>query len=616
MPINPDSKKAGQIVSEITEKSDNYEKRMSTRLARWTEIAEYFNGKTYTVRDNAKVSHNSAELYKACRAIANMKYRMLTGQKPFFELTAMDIIGHSDPGKLLKMEHYASNQLELSRFDKGLYHALFQQELYGTIAVHETYEPLRNSYLGQKRYITTYRPISLINCAFAIDSYDVEEAGWVCINDIQSKAILKKLLNHDPDGKMYNLKNIKTCLDEPDYEPRVNEWVNQRMAWQGYTNGNFEGGIERSTYYGPLDCLDDGNEYCVEIVNRKHIIRMEIYEGIRPVRIATINNIDIEPLGNGQGDIFRPLLGQLDDVRSYLLNTVAFAGANMFAKQKSYGEEDMEFSIRNFGLVNLENPNLTPLGPNPSVVAQLAAYEDRLTKQYRNGSGASDVLQAVVNNESATATEVSLAMNEAVRNISVAAEQAARPLVADHIKVIFQNAQKYNTEPFTINIKGVPLVIEPTDLQIDVDVRVKTVTDQDFRPARIRNLMNTLQIMNSMAPNAMNGYKINPTPALVELLKLMDVPDWANSVQPINEADLIRAQVMAQIQPQSGMIPVGTKAEATADAGMPSKYEQRSINRGEQNTSDTVSTPAGDVLSAPGDQAQTNQAIRSSSVRP
>ena len=614
MSIKPKSVKATQIIAEITAKNDNYERRMASRLGRWVEIAEYFQGKTYTVRDNAKISQNSAELYKSCRAIANMKYRMMTGQKPFFELRPMDIIAHQSPDKLLKAEHYCDNQLELSRFDKGLYRALYQKELYGTIAIHEQYEPLRGSFLGQKRYITTYRPVSLINCAFAIDNYDVEEAGWKCLNDIQPKNTLNRLLAHDPNGEVYDLAEIKACLNEADYSPRVNQWVMQRMAWQGYINGNFEGAIERSTYYGPLDCLDDGEEYAIEVVNRKHIIRMEVYEGICPVRIATSNSIDIEPLGNGQGDIFRPLLGQLDDVRSYLLNTIAFAGANMFAKQKSYGEEDMEFSIRNFGLINLENPNLVPLGPNPNTVNELAAYEDRLTKQFRNASGASDVLQAIVNNESATATEVSLSMNEAVRNLSVAAEQDSRPLVADHIKVILQNAQKYITKPFTLNIKGIPVVIEPNDLRMDIDVRVKTVTDQDFRPARVRNLMNALQIMNSMPPNAMNGIKVNQVSTLMELLKMLDVPDYTNSVQPISEQDLIRAQVMAQMMAngQGGQIQVGTPAENRADVGAPSVSEQRSMNKG---TQDTISTPAGEVLSAPGDRQETLQAIRSSSVR-
>ena len=161
MSIKPNSVKATQIIAEITAKNDNYERRMASRLGRWVEIAEYFQGKTYTVRDNAKISQNSAELYKSCRAIANMKYRMMTGQKPFFELRPMDIIAHQSPDKLLKAEHYCDNQLELSRFDKGLYRALYQKELYGTMAIHEQYEPHRGSFFGQKRYITTYRPVSL-----------------------------------------------------------------------------------------------------------------------------------------------------------------------------------------------------------------------------------------------------------------------------------------------------------------------------------------------------------------------------------------------------------------------------------------------------------------------
>lgn len=618
--IKPTQNMSTRIVAEITGKNNAYETRMATRLARWTEIAEYFQGKTPTVRDNAKISPNSAELYKSCRAIANMKFRMLTGQTPFFELSPMDIIGHADERRIIKAEHYVNNQLELSNFKKGLHRTLYQKELYGTVAVHEQYEPLRGSFLGTKRYITTYRPVSMINCAFAIDTYDVEESGWVCLNDIQNRYVLNTLLSHDPNGVIYNRGAIEECLNAPAYSPRVNQWVMQRMAWQGYINGNFDNGIERSFYYGPLECMNDGEEYAVEVVNRKYIIRMEAYDGLRPVRVSTQNTIDIEPLGNGQGDIFRPLLGQLDDVRSYLLNTVAFAGANMFVKQKSYGEEDGELAIRNFGFLNMENPNIVPLAPMPSTVNELAAYEDRLTKQFRNASGASDVLQAVVSNESSTATEVSLAMNEAVRNLSVSSEMDAKPLVADHIKVILQNAQRYNTKPFTLTINKVPVVIEPNDLLIDLDVRVKTVTDQDFRPSRVRNLMNTLQILNTIPPQAMSGYKVNVAPTVIELVRLQNVPNFEETIQDISQQDLIRSRLINGVtNAPMQAVNVGTASENRLDTGRPSRAEERGLNRGTLSpniNSDVVSTPGGEVLGAPGDQSNTLQAIKSSSVRP
>ena len=618
--LSPEKKR--KVVSEIRQKKSAYEQRMSNRLGRWTEISEYFHGKTYTASDNAKISPNSAELYKSIRAIVNMKYRMLTGSKPRFMLSSNDLIGDSDPRKLLIAEHYVQQQLELGNFNNGLYMALYLQELYGTAVVHSQYEPKEDSFLGQKQYFTSYRPVSLINCAFSLDGYDATQAGWVCITDIQGRnTTLNHLLNVDPDGKVYDKKEIQDVLNSAEYDPQINQWVRLRMAWSGFLDGNFHGGMERSFYYGLLDYLDDGQKYLVEVVNNEYIIRMEAYDGIRPVRVSTINNFDIEPLGDGQGDMFRPALKQLDDIRSALLNTCTFAGANMFAKKKSYSEEDSEMAITNFGLVNLDNPNVVPLGPNPQTIAALAAYEDRLTKNFRNAVGAQDVLQAVVNSDATTATEVSLAMNEAVRNISVSAEMCAPYLVRDHIKLILQNAQKYTTKPFTLVVAGKAMVITPKDLLVDINVGVKTMTDQDFRPARVRNLMTTLQLINTIPPQAMQGVKINIVPTLVELLRLLDIPNYQESVQVLTPQDLLKQQLMAQLQAQqiAGPQSVGNNAENRLDNERPGRMEQRNLNKGvvaDANAqSETMHTPVGQVLTAPGDANETLQATRSASVQ-
>ena len=618
---NPSQEESHEICDEILGKIGSYESRMTTRLARWIEIAELYCNKTATQKENSKNSPNSAELYKAVRAISNMQFRMLTGQKPWYELEAMDILGHSDPHKIIKAEHYVANQLELSRFNKGLYRALVQLNLYGTVAIHEQYEPLRASFLGRKRFITSFRPVSLVNCAFAMDAYDIEESGWVALSDIQNRSELKKLRTHDPEGKIYNISKLNDAENEKDYIPHVNNWVTQRMAWSGYVNTNFYGGMERVTYYGPLDCKNDGEEYCVEMVNRKHIIRCEAYEGLRPIRIAAVNTLDVEPHGNGLGDQFRPLLGQLDDTRGALLNTVTLAGANMFAKQKSLTEEDMEFSIRNFGILNLENPQLTSVGPNPNTVNVLAGYEQSLTQQFRQASGATDTLQALVNGEAATATSVSLSMNEAVRNLSVASEVVAPVICADHIKVILQNAQKYNTEPFVLSINKAPLTILPSDLLIDVDVRVKTMTDQDFRPAKVNKLMTAMQLMMGAGPNAIPGHKMDIGPVLMELLKTLDVPDYDKTVQPLTEEDLLQMRLMAEVNAPSQ--PEGEESEEAesgqerrAQGEQPGRKEQRTMNRtmGLPAAEGTMQTPIGETMAAPGDMQETTRAVRSSSA--
>jgi hypothetical protein len=437
--------------------------------------------------------------------------------------------------------------------------------------------------------------VSLINCAFALDSYELDECGWVCLSDIQSKKELNKLLAHDPDGKVYSKKNIESVLNQ-EYSPKVNTWVAQRMAWQGYVDNEFKGGMERRHYYGPLECLNDKAEYCVEICNRESIIRMEEYDGIRPVRIATINTIDVEPLGNGMYDMFRPLLSKIDDAESALLNMITLAGANMYAKQKSLSDEDTEFAIRQFGVMSLENPNLNPISPDPNNLSAIAGYTADQIQKFRQASGATDTLQAIVPADQATATSVSLAMNESVRNLSVTAQTIAPTLVQDHIRVVLQNEQMYNTEPFVLNIGGAPITVVPADLLLDVNVRIKTVTDQDFRPARLQRIREGIQLMGMFGPNAIPGKKVNPGPAILEYLKILDIPNYQDTIQDISEEDLLNMRLAADM----GM----PAPEGGAVGGGPMPAPSKS----------TITTPVGEVLAAPGDNTETTAAVRNSSV--
>ena len=594
--ISPSAEKAAKIREEILSKIHHYESRMGYRLQRWVEAAEMYQGRTATHKENSKASPNSAELFKAIRARRDMILRMLLGQKPCFELECMDIIGYDEPAKILKAEHYVNNQLEMARFDKGMARAIDQLLLYGSVAVHESYEPLRQSFLGQKHYVTTFRPQSLINCAFALDAYDIEESGWVAISDIQAKNELFKLKAHDPKGEVYNIGQIDKNLSQSDYCPEVNTWVNQRMAYAGYMDGKFENGMERVFYYGPLDCMNNRTaEYAVELTNREFIIRMEEYEGIRPVRIATVNTIDVEPLGNGLYDTFAPLLKKIDDTESALVNQIELAGLSMFRMQKDLTDEDAEFTMRQFGIARTSNP-LEPIGPNPANIQAVAGYGADQVQKFRQAAGAPDTLQAIVSGEQATATATSLAMNEAVRSLSVQAQLLSPVLLADHIRVVLQNAQKYVTQPFVMNIKGVPVETMPSDLMIDVNVRVKTTTDQDFRPAKLQRLREGIQLMAMFPPNAIPGKKMNPGPAIEEYLKILDVPKYNETVQDITEEDMLQSAVAAQM----GMGGAGS---------MPPQIQESEQEEG------AINTPVGPVLAAPGDAKRTSQAIDSAQVQ-
>lgn len=584
-------KQRKEVAEEINEKVKKYESKMCGKLSRWSEIAELYSGKSLTKKENSVTTPNSPELYKAIRSLANIKMRMLLGQKPFFELQPMDILAAQNWENLVKIEHYVLQQSDLANLNKNLYKSLVHLLLYGTTAIHNPYISSRASFLGRKNNYTAYRPVSMINCAFSLDSYDIEEAAWIALNDIQSKRELHSILKYDIEEKLYDKSQINKAIEQKDYKPEVNTWVNQRMAWQGFVDGNFENGIERTTYYGPLEALDDGNEYTIEMVNREFIIRCEICEGLKPVRIAAINQIDVEPLGNGLGDVFLPLLKTIDSTESAMLNMITLAGANMFTKQKSLMEEDAEWTIRNFGIIGLENPQINSISPDPNNLIAVSQYKDYQIQKFRQASGATDNLQAIVSNEEATATQTTLAMNEAVRNASVQAEIIAPSLLRDYVKIVIQNAIKYNTQPLVVNIDGTPSNLFPSDFLLDLDVRIKTTTDQDFKPARQRRLVEALTLMSSTGPNAIPGKVINLGPTLLEYLKTLDIPKWNESIKDITEEDLMNMSLISQMQNPQAKVPAM-----------------------EQEEEERLTTPAGDVLSAPGDDLAKTETIKSSGV--
>jgi hypothetical protein len=618
-----DDKTRREVVDEVIGKIKKYENKMSYRLARWVEAAELYQGKTSTANNNSKISNNSPELFKSIRAIRNMMMRMILGTKPSFSLVANDVIGYEHPDRLIKAEHFVQQQMGLANFPVGLAAAIDSMLLYGTVAVHNPYEPVRASYLGKKQYVTQFRPLSLINCAFSMDSYNISECGWVALSDVQSKKELSKLLSYDPDGKIYDKAEIAKCQEQNDYAPEVNTWVTQRLAWQGYLNQRFEGGIERVTYYGPLDCIGegyDGADYCVEIVNREFIIRAEEYTGLRPVRIAAINNLPPEPLGNGMGDMFRPILGEIDEAKSAMLNMITLAGASMFRMQKDITDEDAEFYIRQFGIARTQNP-LEPIGPNPSNLTAVAQFMQDRIQTYRQASGATDTLQALVTGDQATATATSLAMNEAVRNVSLLAELCAPYLHRDYVKQILENAQKYNTEPMVVPIGGIPAEILPSELLIDVNVDVNTSTDQDFRPAKLMRMREGLQVGAMFGQSlAAIGKKFNPGPVLTEYFKDLDIPNYDKVIEDMTDEDLLRGQLAAQMSmPQQGgeQEEEGENEESGGEErvsnGKPGKRERRMLNRNmAMPMANTTQTPVGQVMSAPGDQDASTKVIRSS----
>lgn len=590
-------KKSKLIVDEIVGKVNSYESSMSSLLATYTELAEIFLIKPGNLREGSFSNPRVAEMYRAVNAISKMEYRMLTSQKPFFELVPMDIISYTNPVDVIASENYIKQQLKYSEYDINLLRALFSKNLFGTVFVEEPYYTKKVNFLGRKVGVTGFQPRSLLQVAFSRDNFNLRDYSWVSLADYKTRQQLEMCLKND-DTEIYNKDAFSEYINDTE-APYINNWIQTRLQASGFDTDGFNDGnvAEVSSYYGPLDTLNDGLIYNVLVINRKYLFRITEVPGLTPVRTATMVDFELEPLGYGIGTLLKNLSNDIDANRAKLNDIVTFSTYNMFVKGRESGIEDADFTARPWGIIEVDDPNgFKPLVNNFQNAKMALDYEMLLKDDFRNASGATNTLQAIVG-ENVTATEVSLAMNESVRNISVNSEMTAKSLVRDHIQLVLENGQKYQSERMVVNIDGIPTIIEPNQLKIDVDVEVRTMTDQNFRPARLKNTITALQTLLTIPPQSMPGMKVNIEPMVKEIAKMLDIPAFGEVIQPITEQDLIAMKVQAEMGQPSQL-------QNTRQGNVPIPMEPQNVQQ----------TPAGEVLQPPGEGEATMQAIQNAST--
>lgn len=586
--------KVREIIDEIVSKQTEYETVNAYRMANWNKIAEAFLCKNNVAGDGKNWSNPAiGEMFRSVRALTNMTYRMLTSQRPFFALIPNDISGLKRPQDLIYQSNYIQSNLEYANYRQNLKKAIQQTYLYGTCFVESQYVTKTVNFLGRKASYTNFIPRSLLNSAFSRSTYDIEESPWYSFADVVNKAgVISTILNNKDKEDGYIQESVN-AIQEDNNRPVVNEWVNQRLVAAGYDKALEDSNsvCELITYYGTLDTKNDGKTYCIQIVNRNTIIRMYEHKGIVPVRVGKLVDFELDAMGYGIGDMFVNLHDSITDMRQFAMNLAAFAGANMYVKRKDTAIEDGSYQIEQNKVIATESPSeFTPLTSNPLALKMVSEMEERLRSEFRSNSGATDTLQAVPT-EDATATEVSLMMNEAVRNTSVVAEMISVPFVQKYIQNILENGQKYVRTPTVVNVNGVPVVVNPSSLLVDVNVAVKTMTDQDFRPRRLRNLQESLKLI-TLLPS--DKYVVDPTPILNEIMRLQEVPGFSTIIRPKTDEELVNEQAM-QIAAQQ----VATQLTA------PMAESQGPV--------ETLSTPGGEVLQPTGTEQESLAAVRSAS---
>ena len=538
-----------KILSECVEKVQSFEANMSNVLSQVGETNDLFIIKRPSRKKNAFSNPRLTEMHRSTMTLSTLMYRMMTAKDPFFSVMPMDFYGDPfDPmSKFINSERAwtvqaaMDTQLRVAKYRQQLLKANMFCVPFGTVICQEDYKVVGVNAKGRKVPVTDFVPRMMDQIAFDRSALEIDQADWLATMDVVSDANLYRLLSEaDSIGTPWIKKAIKAAIDLKETSGTINEYVRTRIQ---RTQGNQSDEAiatrkEIIMYYGKLDCMNDGIEYVVAIINRKMIVRFHannFQHGKRPFRTAKW--IDwAGPMGLGLGQLLGPMHRSMDGNRQKVQDDIALRTYSMWTRRKGSINDD-DLILKPHALIDVDDhSDLQRLRIEGGGAEAGLTLEERLIAEFRAASSATDNLQGITTG--VTASESALAQNESLRRISVAAEMAAESLVREHLEVCHANNGEYIKQPFNINRSGIVQAVYPEDFNMDADFQLKMTVDKDYKPERLEKLINALQIITSTKsqhPDLMNAPVM---PIVSEIMYMLDVPphkmfgDFAGMMPP------------------------------------------------------------------------------------
>ena len=535
--------KAKNIVTEIREKAGDFETNQSGQLEKIGEWGDLFRVKRPPRQDNTFSNPRLTEFMRAGNTLATMAYRMMTAQDPYFDLVPYSPMKGTD--QLLKLEAVLDVQLQATQYKQNLLLALLGCVTFGTTIVQEDYEVIGINALGRRVPATTFKPRSLLQVAFDRSCTDIDTADWVTTSDLVTDAGLMRLASQAGEiNQPWDKKVLEFAAKEKVDGKDLNQFVANRLSKLGY---GFSGPTMRKElmmYYGKLDCMNDGIEYICAVVNREHLVRFhpnQNQHGKRNFRVAywMRDPLNLDPNGLGLGPLLGDFHRSMDANRQRLQDGVTMGTYHMWERERTAGIDDDDLHPRPLAIVDVDEiGKFRPLPYDFRGAEAGLKLEEILRQEFMAASGATSTLQAILTE--GTATESTLAQNEALRNISVKSEIIAESLVRDHLRVMHSNNVEFIDAPINVNIKGRPELVYPADLQADVDFKLKLTVDKDYAPKRLEHLIQLAQILTSTKSQHPDLGNLTILPLIKEIARGLGVPadevvPPAPAANPLNE---------------------------------------------------------------------------------
>lgn len=515
----------GSPHNEIKEKVDFWRLRMQSQLSRFNTQADFWRLiKPPRAGDLTGFANpQSTETTRAAEAIATFIYRALTSAQPNFQFTSTN--PNVSQADLWTREQVVSWQQDVTNYRRKLMKACRSVAVFGTV-------PIEQPWIQNMPYYesTDFQPLSLLQLAFDPLAYDMALSGWHAVIWYVTADMLRDMVRKSPG--VWDEQAIKDCISMSAESKNLSPELLARLSASGYLSQSSAGKGTSSLYqlvlyYGPLSDDDTGTEWCIATLNDIKTIRghKSVYKR-RPLGFSHLNEFELEPYGYGVGRIAESLQPEINSNRARMHDTITFSLFNMWLANRNSGIKSSQMKIKPWALIDVDgDPEtaLKALRPQLEGVNFGVILEKLMKEEFRSTTGASDSLQAMVTE--ATATEASIAQNEAVRRVSVIAEMQGEALLREHISKMDENNMTFLDQPFSIAVTGEPkpVRIYPSSFASEVEVHTKIVTDKDFRPQRNKDLLAFLQTVTSIRSEHPQLPQINIEPIVEEFARSMNI---------------------------------------------------------------------------------------------
>lgn len=499
---------SGKVIEEISDKIGSFESRYSEDVRDIASAWNSYEGKP-DPRTNKKGIPGLANTFvyetpRAVDALATTRYRMLTATDPNFEAVSQS--GNVPEDILFKNQNLISRQLEFFKYKSNLRRGLTSLELMGTLFVEMPWMAFPNNTASPIMEGTGFVPRPLNQVFFSPNAIDFESADWKGTFDIVTAFNLSRLAASDPAGQVWIPENLILAARDSE-DDKIPSAVKERLTGYGYQD--FKGMKELALWRGPLESANGFDEYMVGVVNRKHLVRFhQPHLPFCHILAAYSNPIEQKPFGLGVYKATKLLQRMLNSNRNRIFDLITFSLYSMFKVDRFAGLDPRDAEARPWKFLMMDNiGGMEPLRPLIEAAQYGFKLEEAMRDEFQSRTGATKNLQATATE--ATATEASLLMDQVMRKISVDTEVLGETLLRDFLYYCHAQNRLFLDRPIRLGLSG-NVEIYPEDLAYDLDFRIKVVTDKDFRPNRLKMLIQAIQIFTSIRNQLPQNFTVEP----------------------------------------------------------------------------------------------------------